>query len=546
MSELPTNPAAPIPAAASPDAAAGSPTAAPASAPRMRVWPAVLIIAGLWATKILPGWLIPGTIASFMVSMWGPMFMTIVFLLWWIFASRLPWKERFLVLGACLATAAVAIYAYHPSMKEMGGMSISIGVVPLVVSFWGAWLLCTLLVSWPIRRAGLFVLFALVWGYFALVRLDGIDGAFQSTMNFRWNPTPEELYLKQASSAQPVATPVEESSEVLTLDAEDWPGFRGAERDGVRSGIQIDTDWSSHPPRELWRKRVGPGWSSFAVVGTRVYTQEQRGEVEVVVCYDAATGKELWKHSDKVRFEEAIAGPGPRATPTFAEGRIYAQGASGLLNCLDAVTGRQIWTADIEHDSGAKRPTWGYSASPHVAAGIVSIYAGGPNKKSVLGYDAETGELKWSNGEGEFGYCSTQLSRIEGVDQLLVSTDQGVSSFAPADGKLLWHFDSRLEGGMARVVQPAVVGGTDVLIGTGFGNGTRRFHVSQEQGEWQTKEVWWNQTFSPYYNDFVIHQNFLYGFNNNFFVCVNLDDGKMKWKARGYGNGEVLLLAEQG
>jgi outer membrane protein assembly factor BamB len=99
---------------------------------------------------------------------------------------------------------------------------------------------------------------------------------------------------------------------------------------------------------------------------------------------------------------------------------------------------------------------------------------------------------------------------------------------------------------MARIVQPAVVGGSDVLIGAGFGSGTRRVRVSREGDSWSTREVWWSQTFSPYYNDFVIHRNYLYGFNSGFFVCVNLDDGKVKWKARGYDNGEVLLLADQG
>jgi hypothetical protein len=108
--------------------------------------------------------------------------------------------------------------------------------------------------------------------------------------------------------------------DALQLQAGDWPAFRGPERDGRRTGVRLATDWQQHPPRQLWRHRVGPGWSSFAVVGTRVYTQEQRGQEEAVVCYDADSGKELWLNQGTARFTEVISGAGPRATPTFHKG----------------------------------------------------------------------------------------------------------------------------------------------------------------------------------------------------------------------------------
>src|SRR5262249_625934 len=145
----------------------------------------------------------------------------------------------------------------------------------------------------------------------------------------------------------------------VVLQPGDWPGFRGKDRDGRYKGARIATDWDERPPRQVWRQRVGPGWSSFAVVGTRLYTQEQRGPNEAVVCYDAGSGAELWSHEDAARFSETMAGPGPRATPTFHEGKIYAQGATGKLNCLDAATGRVLWSHDVAADSGAALPLWG-------------------------------------------------------------------------------------------------------------------------------------------------------------------------------------------
>src|SRR5262249_34709213 len=135
---------------------------------------------------------------------------------------------------------------------------------------------------------------------------------------WRWTPTAEELYLAGEASG---GAPAEAARAALALGPGDWPGFRGPNRDGVVSGLRIATDWGTTPPKLLWRRRVGPAWSSVAVVGDRLYTQEQRGESEVVLCLSADTGREVWAHKDAVRFFENVSGAGPRATPTFAGGR---------------------------------------------------------------------------------------------------------------------------------------------------------------------------------------------------------------------------------
>jgi outer membrane protein assembly factor BamB len=146
--------------------------------------------------------------------------------------------------------------------------------------------------------------------------------------------------------------------------AADWPGFRGAERDGIRRGVRIETNWSASPPVELWRRPIGPGWSSFAVQGGRLYTQEQRGADEIVACYDAATGALVWAHRDAARFFEANGGAGPRGTPALSDGRVYTLGATGVLNALDAADGSVEWSRNAASDIGASLPTWGFSSSP--------------------------------------------------------------------------------------------------------------------------------------------------------------------------------------
>src|SRR5205823_2203686 len=205
---------------------------------------------------------------------------------------------------------------------------------------------------------GLLGLLTLSWGYFALLRVDGVNADLQSTTRWRWNPTPEEVFLaEQARDTKPAAPPGRPSSQnPLTLSAGDWPAFRGPDRDGVIAGVTLATDWNTAPPKLLWRHRVGPAWSSVIVIGDRLFTQEQRGEQETVVCYETATGKEIWIHEDACRFWESVSGAGPRATPTFADGRIFTLGATGILNCLDAVTGQRHWSRDITMDAAAKAP----------------------------------------------------------------------------------------------------------------------------------------------------------------------------------------------
>jgi outer membrane protein assembly factor BamB len=536
---VPTSPASVATAPSSPTTAAGPVRTS------LRLWPGILILAVQGIAITLAKNLAPGTMIHFYAMFMGPMVGTALFAVWWLFGSRLPWRERWLGLGAFVAIGVVALLCAH---STIGFPVIMVFGFPVVTLAWGVWLLVTPFLQWPARRTGLLVVFLLSWGYFALVRLDGVDGSIRADLVYRWLPTSEEKFLKELADARrgtPVS-PAANAIEPVELAPGDWPAFRGPDRDARLPGVRLAMNWSQHPPREIWRHRVGPGWSSFAVVGTRLYTQEQLGDVEAVICYDAATGDQMWAHNDKTRFMEAMAGPGPRATPTFHDGRIYSLGANGTLNCLDAVTGDAVWSRNIATDSGATVPIWGFSSSPLVVDGVLTVFAGGPKQKAVLGYSAATGDLLWSAGEGALSYCSTQFSRLAGVDQLLISTEQGLAAFESASGNVLWTYAWPLEG-MSRVVQPTVVGDSDVLIGTGFGLGTQRVHVAREGDAWTTKDVWGAPTraIRPYYNDLVVHQGHIYGFDNAFFTCVSLEDGKSRWKARGYDNGQVLLLPDQ-
>ena len=179
---------------------------------------------------------------------------------------------------------------------------------------------------------------------------------------WRWTETSEERLLAQTDDD----TRESPSSSAAAASDADWPGFRGPDRNGIVAGVRIATDWSASSPVELWRRPIGPGWSSFAVSGDLLYTQEQRGHDEVVACYNATTGEPVWSHRNGTRFWEAIGGPGPRGTPTFSDGRVYTFGATGILNALDAGDGAVVWSRNAASDTGTEIPDWGFASSPLV------------------------------------------------------------------------------------------------------------------------------------------------------------------------------------
>jgi outer membrane protein assembly factor BamB len=492
---------------------------------------------------LLPAWLAPITLYHFIGAFWGPVIAAFALLIWWLFASRVRWADR--LLGAALFVGAVAAVAFlsGESFPPIGLLGYALPATTTAVVLW---LVLAINRALLVRRLGLVLVLLIGLGWLLFVRVEGVDGSMAATFQPRWTVSAQKQAIADRQAAR-LSNPAAEqaaNAQPIRLLPGDWPGFRGPNRDGRLARIRIATDWDKHPPTPVWRHRIGLGWSSFAVVGSRIYTQEQL-EKEAVVCFSADSGTELWSHQDEACFNEAMGGSGPRATPTFHDGKIYAQGATGILNCLDATTGKLIWKRDVLTDAGAALPTWGYAASPLVTHGLVVVFGGGPAGKSVLAYDSDTGAPKWSAGEGQFSYCSLHPVRMNGVEQVLIATGEGLTSYEPTTGTVLWQHAWQLTPGMSRVVQPTLIGDSDVLIGTGFGYGTRRIHVSHAGDGWTTQELWTCKNLKPYYNDQVVHKGHIYGFNNEFLTCVGVDDGVVKWRERGYGNGQLLLLEDQ-
>jgi outer membrane protein assembly factor BamB len=500
----------------------------------------------------------------------------LVIALWWLLFSRARWYER---LGA-LALAVVALLA----TSRLVDKSIATGAMGNLLWIYAIPVLGLALVVGAVagrrladgpRRAIMAVAILIGCGVFTVLRTDGITSE-GSQFAFRWAATPEDRLLAQAddepsapqsvpapdasdhplaatAADQPATQPPDSPAATTSKDlatrpgtqpaattGPEWPGFRGPGRDSVIRGVQISTDWDHSPPVQLWRRPIGPGWSSFAVSGDLCYTQEQRGNDEIVACYNRITGKPVWRHRDPVRFWESNGGAGPRATPTLSGGRVYAFGATGVLNALDAASGALAWSRNVATDSDTKVPGWGFASSPLVAGDLVIVAATG----KLVGYDRATGKPRWSGPTHSGSYSSPHRVTIDGVPQILLLSEAGATSVALPTGAVLWEHP--WEG--FTIVQPAMTADGDVLISTATGAGgvgTRRLAVAHGPDGWTAKERWTSNGLKPYFNDFVVHQGHAYGFDGSILACIDLEDGQRKWKGGRYGNGQLVLLADQ-
>jgi outer membrane protein assembly factor BamB len=536
---------------------------------QLRLWPGVVLAAlQILSWYIVPKFL-PANLAYY--GMMGTVAGGFAIIVWWAIFSRAPRLERW---GAVLLMAVALVATsriLHVSVANAGqGMLFAFLAIPLLSFVFVVGVVASHRLVDRSRRAVLLATILLASGGWALVRINGVNPL---DFAWRWSPTPEERLLAQAENEPMVlpSTPVtaETPEEQLIAQAGDepaelpsapaaartpeeppatlrpiskrketvaeWPGFRGPSRNGIIPGVRIETDWSASPPVELWRRPIGPGWSSFAVHSGLLYTQEQRGDHEIVACYSATTGAMVWMHHDSARFWEANAGPGPRATPTLSDGRVYTLGATGIVNALDATTGAVVWSRNGIADVSTKAPYWGFASSPLVVDDVVIVAVSG----ALVAYQLVTGDPLWSRPDSNVSYSSPQLVTIDGVAQVLMLS-KGVTSVAPADGKVLW--EHKWPG--FTMVQPARTVEGDILI-TDEGLGMRRLSVAHAPAGWTVEERWTSNGLKPYFNDYVVHQGHAFGFDGSILACIDLADGKRKWKGGRYGNGQLLLLSEQ-
>jgi outer membrane protein assembly factor BamB len=409
-------------------------------------------------------------------------------------------------------------------------------------------------IDWTTRILGVGAVASVVLLFSAQYRFDGFEGDMIPRFEKRSKPTNDAQlakFVKTQQSSEPVA------AEWTIAETQTWGEYRGPARDGVTREVPVDAHWSSTPKR-VWRHPVGAGWSSFSIAEAvlpslspdepalnKAYllTQEQRGEQECVVAYDAETGDQIWVHEDATRFEETLGGPGPRATPTVSGQLVYSLGATGQLNCLDALTGKKAWTTNILKDAGAENLPWAMSGSPLVVGNKVIVNPGGKKDKGVIAYHKETGDQMWAVGNDPASYTAPALATLHGKEQVIIYGGNGPVGHDLESGAELWRFKWQNDPKVNAAI-PTRVDESSLLISCGYAVGSALLRFSLEGETWKVTSDWESKRLKLKFNAPVRKGDYVYGLDEGILTCIDLKTGKPEWKRGRYGYGQILLCGD--
>lgn len=405
----------------------------------------------------------------------------------------------------------------------------------------GIWLLAFSGYPWR-RRVNLTVgfLLALIFAGWACIRGVQFSGSMRPIVHFRWDRDRDAIL--EAHRRQQALAAVVVALDLARALENDFPEYRGRQRDGVVHGPPLARDWTVNRPGLLWRQPVGGGYAAIAIAGNVAVTIEQRRDREAVVCYDTATGKECWVHDYSAHFSERLGGDGPRATPTIADDSVFSLGATGQFVCLELSSGRLKWQVNILEDN--ENLPWGMCGSPLVYDQIVVVNPGAQRNtaagRAVVAYDRTTGRQVWSTGSTKAGYSSPMLATLAGRRQLLLLDGEILAGYDPQSGRELWRFPWPTYQDI-NVAQPVVLEGDRVFISSGYDTGCVMLRISESGGKWKVEPIWQNKNMRCKFTSPVAHKGFLYGLDDGILTCVDQETGKRKWRDGRYGHGQLLL-----
>ena len=351
-------------------------------------------------------------------------------------------------------------------------------------------------------------------------------------------PAPTAAVASPSPSASVAASPGQTAAAPAT-SRNYWTNFRGPKRDGKYDEASVSTNWPATGLPVLWKQPVGVGHASFVVADGKAYTIEQRRSQEVVAAYDINNGHELWTQKWNAEYADST-GDGPRATPTWDQGRLYALGATGELRCLDANSGAVVWGKNILNDNQSKNLPWAQAASPLIVDDKVVVLPGGANGKSVVAYNKMTGAPVWKVLDDPQAYVSPMLVELAGRRQIVVVSSYRVVGLAPENGALLWSYSWDTDNGI-NVSQPVVVDRNRFFISSGYGKGAALVEVKGSGNSYTASTIWENKNMKNKFNSSVLHNGYVYGLDEGILVCLDVNTGERKWKDGRYGYGQVVL-----
>ena len=333
-----------------------------------------------------------------------------------------------------------------------------------------------------------------------------------------------------------------------TARAADWPHYRGPSMNGVTAEklpASIPTE-----PKQLWKHALGTGVSAATVVGERVYTMGNVRDQDVIYCLNAATGKEIWRHTFSLPVDAKNFEGGPRSTPTVDAGKVYTLSHSGDVWCLDAGSGKALWNKHLMQDFKGRRPGWGYAGSPTIEGGLVLFDAGGIGA-STIALNKATGALAWKSGGQAGGYGSVVVGTLDGRRTAVVFKAQETVGLDVKDGRELWSAPWKTSYDV-NAITPVIVG-NQVLVTSGYGTGATLLEISggKVTTKWKTKNL------RGQFNSPVVWQGHVFGIDGNdgprgALVCLDFSSGDLKWKETTGGgalicaSGQLIVLNEKG
>ncbi len=400
------------------------------------------------------------------------------------------------------------------------------------------------------------VLFAIAVMLVGAFQFDGFSGEMWPQFKFRFARNAPELRSVSEASRDSI-----DSSDPSAVAIADSLGFLGNERTGVIHERLFSIPNSAEEVQVLWDQGIGQGWSSFAVASDRAVTLEQRDDQECVTCYRLADGELIWIERHEAEHFNSLGGTGPRSTPTIHGGRVFAQGATGKLWCLDLETGDTHWSVDLLELAGwdqLKSETaiaWGRAGSPLIVDGLCVVPYGGPDSiknqgRSLIALDAETGEIRWTSGEDQISYASPALMTLAGVRQIVSVNEKTITGHAINDGTAVWSFDwpGQSNGGAnCAMVIPA--GENQFLIGKGYGGGSALVKIHEDDSNELHAEAVWDSTsvLKTKFTHACVDGDVAYAISNGSLEAVTVDSGDRRWiqpRSSRFGQGQILLVAD--
>lgn len=353
------------------------------------------------------------------------------------------------------------------------------------------------------------------------------------------------LVIAAATSGLVVATVLAESK------VHDWPQFRGPNRDGISLETGLAVTWPEQGPREIWRVKLGGGYSGLSVHRGRIYTLYSSGSGEFAAAIDATTGETTWRvRTDSNRRDNH--GDGPRSTPTVSGGIVYALGARGTLHALKADNGEAVWSRDLREEYGAKPPRWGVSMSPLVEGNLLLVDVGGSDGSSIVAFDKKTGEEVWRAFDDKPGYSTPIAVTVGGVRQVLFFTARNLLGVAPADGTILWRIPWKTSYGV-NAAAPVFIAPNRFFVSSGYDVGGAVYEIKVDGDSVAVEVVWKNREMKNQFSSSILLDGHLYGFDDKTLKCIDATTGERRWSERGlghgsltYADGHLIVLGDRG